>query len=146
MTIGLRPQLQDHLAGVDVALDARQALRGALLRHEAVELAQLLLRAKPLYDTRSAAAKRTRLIPSPVRRVVLIISTSGVADEPQSGAGKLVVGRSGHTSLAGGLDVRAAGKFSYTTESKTWRRTGRSGGRHGGPSTELCPHGCRRPH
>jgi hypothetical protein len=37
LAVGLRRQHQDHLGGVDVGLDARQALGGPLLGHHAVE-------------------------------------------------------------------------------------------------------------
>jgi hypothetical protein len=42
VAVGLGRQLQDHLAGVDVADDARAALADAGLGHAAVELAELL--------------------------------------------------------------------------------------------------------
>ncbi len=42
VAVGLGRELQDHLAGVDVGVDARHAVRGAVVRHGAVQLTQLL--------------------------------------------------------------------------------------------------------
>ena len=41
MSVGLRCQLQNHFAGINIGVDFRHATRHTLLKHHTIELAEL---------------------------------------------------------------------------------------------------------